>query len=47
MSKAKEKLNTLAYDWGYESPLDMLESIGLLASPAICMNDDCDYTTDI
>ena len=47
MSNAKEKLDTLAADWGYQSPLDMIESIGLLASPAICMNDDCDYTTDI
>mgnify|MGYP005626778427 FL=1 len=47
MGKANDKLNTLAADWGYQSPLDMIESIGLLASPAICMNDDCDYTTDI
>ena len=47
MNKVQDKLNTLAADWGYESPLDMLESVGLLAAPAICMNDDCDYTTDI
>ena len=47
MNKAKDKLNILAADWGYESPLDMLESVGLLASPAICMNPGCDYTTDI
>ena len=47
MTKAKEKLETLAADWGYQSPLDMIESIGLLASPAICMNEDCNYTTDI
>lgn len=40
------KLVTLSDDWGYEDPLDMIESIGLLAAPAICMNLGCDYTTD-
>ena len=43
-----DKLNLLAEYEGHASPMDMFESIGLVDSvPAICMNPDCDYTTDM
>lgn len=47
MSLNSIKLVTLADSWGYDDPLDMVESIGLLASPGICINRGCDYTIDI
>mgnify|MGYP003645149314 CR=1 FL=1 len=47
MSLNSIKLVTLSDSWGYEDPLDMIESIGLLASPGICMNLGCDYTIDV
>tara|TARA_R110000744_G_C19009962_1_gene522872 strand:- start:66 stop:290 length:225 start_codon:yes stop_codon:yes gene_type:complete len=47
MSFNSIKLATLSDDWGYSDPWEMIESIGLLAAPAICMNEDCDYTTDM
>ena len=39
-------LKQLANDWGYSDPLDMIDCIGLLATPAICTNWGCGYTTD-
>jgi len=42
-----DKLNTLARDWGYATPEEMVEDYvfdGVM--PAICMNEDCDYSTE-
>ena len=41
------KIQTLADDWGYSSVNEMIESCGLLATPAICMNNHCNYTSDV
>tara|TARA_R110000850_G_scaffold163257_2_gene287983 strand:+ start:1371 stop:1643 length:273 start_codon:yes stop_codon:yes gene_type:complete len=42
------KLVTLSDSEGFDDPMQMLESIGISeVIPAICMNDDCDYTTDM
>ena len=48
MSFNSIKLVTLSDSEGYSDPLDMLKSIGLSDSvPAICMNEDCDYSTEL
>ncbi|MDB2578792.1 hypothetical protein N9Y00_07105 [Tateyamaria sp.] len=42
------KLKTLTEDWGYSEPEAMVEDYlfdGVM--PAICVNDDCDYTTEM
>ena len=42
------KLNTLVEDWGYGSALDLVEDYihdGLM--PSICMNDGCNYSTEM
>ena len=42
------KLQTLARDWGYSDPTTLVEDYvydGLM--PAICMNADCDYSTEM
>ena len=42
------KLRTLTEDWGYESALDLATDYmheGLM--PAICMNEGCDYSTEM
>ena len=40
------KLDDLARESGYGGPTAMLEAEGFdSVVPAICMNDDCDYTT--
>ena len=42
------KLNQLANDWGYDNPEDMMmDCIHDSAHPAICMNEDCDYSTEM
>lgn len=44
----KTKLRTLALDWGYSDPLDMIEDyVTDSLSPAICMNPGCDYSTEM
>ena len=43
-----DKLTRLAEDWGYDDPINMLEDFifdGVM--PAICMNPDCDYATEM
>lgn len=45
--KADALLNTLAADWGYDDPLDMIEDYihdGLM--PAIC-STSCGYSTEM
>jgi hypothetical protein len=37
------KLNKLANDWGYTFPEDVHDSL----HPAICMNKECDYSTEM
>lgn len=42
------KTDTLARDWGYPDPLDLIEDYifdGVM--PGICRNDDCDYSTEV
>ena len=42
------KLSTLTEDWGYESTLDLMTDYmheGIM--PAICMNKDCNYSTEM
>lgn len=42
------KLSTLTEDWGYESTFSLVEDYmdeGLM--PAICMNEGCDYSTEM
>ena len=47
------KLEKLAADYGFDNVMDMLEeATECLAhcfriAPAICINSDCDYTTDM
>lgn len=48
MAKAEEKLQLLAEIEGFNNPEEMMmahitDSVG----PAICMNDECDYTTEM
>lgn len=41
------KLHQLTLDWGHSDPIDLIEEYtfdGVM--PAICMNDDCDYSTE-
>ena len=48
MSFNSIKLATLSDSEGFDDPMHMLESIGLSDSvPAICMNEDCDYSTEL
>jgi len=43
-----DKLNTLANDWGYDDPTDMMiEYVHDSLHPAICMSKDCDYSTEM
>lgn len=43
-----KKLRTLAEIEGYDAVEDMLEAAVCDAvSPAICVNDDCDYTVEM
>lgn len=42
------KLNKLANDWGYTFPEDMMEDyVYDSLHPAICMNKECDYSTEM
>jgi hypothetical protein len=42
------KLNDLVEQWGFEDEMEMLERAVLDSCvPAICMNPDCDYTTEM
>ena len=42
------KLNALMESYGYSDEMKMLESATFdSVAPAICMNADCDYTTDM
>tara|TARA_A100000172_G_C2944053_1_gene76689 strand:+ start:255 stop:473 length:219 start_codon:yes stop_codon:yes gene_type:complete len=42
------KLNQLANDWGYNNPEDMMtDYVFDSLHPAICMNKDCDYSTEM
>lgn len=42
------KLEQLAHDFGYRDPLDMLEDFTFdSVMPAICMNEGCDYSTEM
>ena len=42
------KLNKLANDWGYNFPEDMMEEyVCDSLHPAICMNKECDYSTEM
>ena len=44
------KAETLAEEWGYDSLDDALQDSDLMfdsVSPGICMNPDCDYTTEV
>lgn len=42
------KIETLAQDWGYVDPEDLAEDyIFDGVCPAICMNADCDYSTEM
>ena len=44
----EEKLQTLAEDWGYENPDAMIADTFIdSVSPGICMNERCDYSTEI
>lgn len=44
---SKHKLNTLAHSYGM-SVSELLEEYALDSCvPAICMNSDCDYTTEM
>ena len=48
MSLNSIKLVTLSDSEGFDDPMHMIESMGLVDSvPAICMNQGCDYTTDM
>ena len=49
LTHEEKKLNTLAESEGYENELvAMLQSAALdTISPGICMNEGCDYTTEI
>jgi len=43
-----EKLEQLAADYGYDDPMDMAEAaICDSVCPGICMNEGCDYSTDV
>lgn len=42
------KLDQLTNDWGYSNPEDMMmDYIFDSGHPAICMNEDCDYSTEM
>jgi len=42
------KLQQLAEDYGYDDPMDMAEAaICDSVCPGICMNEGCDYSTDV
>ena len=42
------KLEKLAVDYGFNDVMDMLEEATYDSiAPAICINSDCDYTTDM
>lgn len=48
MNKNDEKLQNLANQWGYDDSDDFVsEQMFASIVPGICMNDDCEYTTDI
>lgn len=48
MSIKQSKLNLLAKLEGFDDPVDMLEHfITDDISPGICMNPNCDYTTNV
>lgn len=41
------KAQTLAEDWGYLTPFDLMDDYVIdSVSPAICMNPGCDYSTE-
>lgn len=45
MAKANDKLQKLAEVEGFDDPMEMLEAnVVDSVVPAICMNDDCDYS---
>jgi hypothetical protein len=42
------KLQQLTDDWGYADTMDMLEHATFdSVAPGICMNPDCDYSTEV
>ena len=44
----QEKLQTLAESEGYDDPMDMIEACAMdSVNPGICMNEGCDYTTEV
>jgi hypothetical protein len=46
--KRRAKLDQLVEAEGFDSLDELLEAaIGDSVSPAICLNDDCDYTTEM
>ena len=43
-----QKITQLAMDYGFENVQDMLEgAVCDSVAPGICMNDDCDYSTEV
>ena len=41
------KAQTLAEDWGYQNPTQLMEDYVLDGvAPSICMNPGCDYSTE-
>ena len=45
-----DKAEQLAQDWGYESIDTFLQDPDVMfdsVSPGICMNPDCDYSTEV
>lgn len=48
VAKNVSKLVQLAQDWGMASIDDLLsEAMFDSVSPGICMNEDCDYSTEV
>lgn len=48
MSKKEEKLNQLTKNWGYETSESLVADYAFASIvPGICMNENCDYTTDV
>lgn len=48
MKTNREAIDQLVDYEGYESDLDMMEAATFdSVSPGICMNDGCDYTTEV
>jgi len=48
MSNKEEKIGYLLEDWGYDSEEEIINTyISESVVPGICMNDICDYTTDV